>query len=68
MSDWFRGSAPFTPEMKEWMKQVGVTLKMTTLDETADQLRKISMADVRIEDRNEWYTLLTSEPENPWVI
>ncbi len=55
MSDWFRGSAPFTPEMKEWMKQVGVTLKMTTLDETADQLRKISMADVRIEDRNEWY-------------
>jgi phosphoethanolamine N-methyltransferase len=55
MSDWFRGSAPFTPEMKEWMKLVGVTLEMTTLDETADQLRRIGFEDVRIEDRNEWY-------------
>ena len=55
MSDWFRGSAPFTPEMKEWMKQAGVTLEMITLDETADQLRRIGFADVLIEDRNEWY-------------
>lgn len=55
MSDWFRGSAPFTPEMKEWMKQVGVTLEMTTLDESADQLRRIGFVDIHIEDRNEWY-------------
>ena len=55
MSDWFRGSAPLTPEMKEWMTQVGVTLAMTTLDETADQLREIGFTEVRIEDRNEWY-------------
>lgn len=55
MSDWFRGAAPFTSEMKEWIKVVGVPLEMTTLDETADQLRRIGFVDVRIEDRNEWY-------------
>ena len=55
MSDWFRGSAPFTPEMKEWIKVLGVTLEMTTLNETADQLRQIGFVDVVIEDRNEWY-------------
>ncbi len=53
MSDWFRGAAPFTAEMKEWIKQVGVTLEMTTLDETAEQLRRIGFVDVHIEDRNE---------------
>jgi len=55
MSDWFRGSAAYTPEMREWMKQVGLTLEMTTLDETADQLRRIGFVDICIEDRNEWY-------------
>ena len=54
MSDWFRGSAPFTPEMKEWIEQA-VSLKFITLDETADQLRRIGFADVKIEDRNDWY-------------
>jgi hypothetical protein len=28
---------------------------MTTLDETAEQLRRIGFVDVHIEDRNEWY-------------
>jgi hypothetical protein len=28
---------------------------MTTLDETAGQLRRIGFVDIRIEDRNEWY-------------
>ena len=55
MSDWFRSSAPFTLQMKEWMKQAGVTLEFITLDETADQLRRIGFADIVIEDRNEWY-------------
>ena len=55
MSGWFRGSAPFTPEMKEWIKEAGVAPEMTTLDDTADQLRKTGFADVLIEDRNEWY-------------
>jgi phosphoethanolamine N-methyltransferase len=55
MSDWFRGLEPFTPEMTEWIKVVGVALEMTTLDETAEQLRRIGFADVLIEDRNEWY-------------
>lgn len=55
MSDWFRGSAPFTPEMKRWIKDVGVTLEMTTLDETANQLRRMGFVDVLIQDRNEWY-------------
>ncbi len=55
MSDWFRDSAPFTAEMKQWIKEVGVTLEMTTLDETANQLRRIGFVDVLIEDRNEWY-------------
>jgi len=55
IGDWFRGSAPFTPEMKDWLRQAGVTLEMTTLDETADQLRKIGFAEVLIEDRNAWY-------------
>lgn len=55
MSDWFRGAAPYTAEMVEWFKVVGVTLDMTTLEETADQLRRIGFVDVCIEDRNEWY-------------
>ena len=55
MSDWFRDVAPFTPEMKAWMKQVGMVLEMTTLDKTAEQVRKIGFADVIIEDRNVWY-------------
>ena len=54
MSDWFRGSTPFTPEMKDWIEQA-VSLKFITLDETADQLRRIGFADVEIEDRNDWY-------------
>jgi ubiquinone/menaquinone biosynthesis C-methylase UbiE len=55
MSDWFRDAVPFTPEMKSWMKQVGLVLEMTTLDKTAELLRKIGFADVVIEDRNAWY-------------
>lgn len=35
MSDWFRGSNPHTPEMKEWLIDVGVTLDMATADDTA---------------------------------
>jgi len=55
MSDWFRGAAPYTAEMLEWFKVAGVTLEMTTIEETADQLQRTGFADVRIEDRNAWY-------------
>ncbi len=55
MSDWFRDTSPFTPEMNAWMQQMGLALEMTTLDETAGQLRKIGYADIVIEDRNVWY-------------
>jgi hypothetical protein len=36
-------------------EKAGVTLEFTTLGETADLLRNIGFADVRIEDRNAWY-------------
>ena len=55
IGDWFCGSAAFTPEMEEWLTQVGVTLEMTTIEEAADQLQKIGFRDVQIADRNKWY-------------
>lgn len=55
MSDWFRDAAPFTPEMKAWMRQVGLDLEMTTLHKTSELLRKIGFADAVIEGRNAWY-------------
>ena len=55
MSDWFRGDAPFTPEMKGWLKVVGVVLEMALIDSTAESLVEIGFVDVQIEDRNEWY-------------
>lgn len=55
MSDWFRGETAFTPEMHDWLKVVGVTLEMATIAATADTLKEIGFADVRIEDRNKWY-------------
>lgn len=55
MSDWFRGSEPFTEIMKEWMAQAGVHLEFVTLDETATLLRAIGFVDIAIDDRNEWY-------------
>jgi len=55
MSDWFRGEAEFTNEMHDWLKIVGVTLNLATLDATADILKEIGFVDVHIEDRNRWY-------------
>ncbi len=55
MSDWFRGREAFTPEMKDWLKAVGVTLEMTTIDDTADELKQMGFDSVKIEDRNAWY-------------
>jgi len=55
MSDWYRDVTPYTAEMLEWFKVAGVTLEMTTLEETADQLQRTGFVDVRIEDRNAWY-------------
>jgi phosphoethanolamine N-methyltransferase len=55
MSDWFRNAEPFTPEMNDWIKEAGVTLEMTTLEETAVLTRKVGFTDIQIEDRNDWY-------------
>ena len=65
MSDWFRGSDPYTPEMTEWLKDVGVTLEMTTVHQSAETLASLGFVQVEVEDRTEWYrTRATQELEN----
>ncbi len=55
IGDWFCGLAAFTPEMEEWLTQVGLTLEMTTIEDAVDQLQRIGFRDVQISDRNKWY-------------
>jgi 2-polyprenyl-3-methyl-5-hydroxy-6-metoxy-1,4-benzoquinol methylase len=55
MSDWFRSPDSYTPEMIEWLKDVGVTLKMATIDQTSETLAALGFLQVEIVDRTEWY-------------
>ena len=55
LSDWFRGSEPYTAEMTQFLKDAGPTLRMATLDETAKLLHEAGFVDIAALDRNAWY-------------
>jgi phosphoethanolamine N-methyltransferase len=55
LSDWFRGSEPFTAEMTQFLKDAGPTLRMATLDDTATLLREAGFVEIAASDRNAWY-------------
>ncbi|SHJ80088.1 phosphoethanolamine N-methyltransferase [Shimia gijangensis] len=55
MSDWFRSSDPYTPEMNDWLETLGVTLEMATIHETTELLSGIGFSQAKIADKTEWY-------------
>jgi phosphoethanolamine N-methyltransferase len=57
LSDWFRGSEPYTAEMTQFLKDAGPTLRMATLDETATLLRDAGFVEITVSDRNAWYQI-----------
>ncbi|WP_157932937.1 class I SAM-dependent methyltransferase [Roseovarius salinarum] len=55
VGDWFRGAAPFTPEMRAWATDGNETYEMDTLDSAAAALRAAGFVSVETEDRNAWF-------------
>lgn len=55
LSDWFRGSEPYTAEMTQFLKDAGPTLRMATLEDTAALLREAGFVEIASSDRNAWY-------------
>ncbi|MEM7335632.1 MAG: methyltransferase domain-containing protein [Chloroflexota bacterium] len=54
-SDWFGSEAPSTPEFEEWLRVVGLTFKMGTIDTAVSLLHEIGFINVEAIDRNQWY-------------
>jgi len=55
VSDWFRSTEPYTPEMREWATEGDETYEMDTLHSAAAALRDAGFAEIRTEDRNHWF-------------
>ena len=55
VSDWFRGTAPYTPEMTQFLKDAGPKLRMASLDESVKLLREAGFVGIAGLDRNAWY-------------
>lgn len=55
MSDWFRGEAPYTKEMRRWAEEGEETFEMDTLEGAAGYARDAGFVDLRTRDRNAWF-------------
>jgi len=55
ISDWFRGEAPYTPEMEAWATTGDETYEMASLRSTAAELAAAGFVDVETEDRGDWF-------------
>jgi phosphoethanolamine N-methyltransferase len=55
ISDWFGSSEPPTAELEAWLKIVGLTFRMGTLQAAARQIEEIGFAEIDTLDRNGWY-------------
>ena len=55
-SDWLRGGeGEYSGQMKEWLRRVGLTLEMESLEGSRRSLQTAGFVDVALRDRNAWY-------------
>lgn len=55
-SDWYGANLPKTAEFEAWLKVLGLTFEMATLQEAAQLLSKVGFIDIQQNDRNRWYS------------
>ena len=54
-SDWFGSDQPDTPELKEWLVVVNLSLRMGSMEAAANLLQQIGFSEIETNDRNAWY-------------
>jgi len=54
-SDWFGSANPETPEFRQWLDVVNLSLRMGTIEDAAKLIDSAGFRDVEFEDRNHWY-------------
>ena len=55
ISDWFRGTEPYTEEMRVWATTGEETYEMDTIENAAAYLTEAGFTDVSMDDRNGWF-------------
>ena len=55
VSDWFRGDAPYTDEMRKWATTGDETYEMDSLSSAAAYVSQAGFVDVELDDRNGWF-------------
>lgn len=55
VSDWFRGEAPYTEEMRKWATTGDETYRMDSLGSAAAYVSQAGFVDVEQDDRNDWF-------------
>lgn len=55
LSDWFRGDAPYTDEMRRWATTGDETYEMDSLSKAASYVEAAGFVDVELDDRNDWF-------------
>lgn len=55
ISDWFRGEAPYTEEMRQWATTGDETYQMESIASAMDCLLEAGFVDAESDDRNDWF-------------
>jgi len=55
LSDWLGAPEPPSPAMQEWLRLVGLTFTLDTLEHIAEIVTDTGFELVQAEDRNQWY-------------
>lgn len=61
ISDWFRGSEPYTEEMRAWATTGDETYEMDTIGNAAEYLSAAGFTEIEMDDRNDWYCQLARD-------
>ncbi len=61
MSDWYCSEKPFTEEMKQWLKTIGLSFAMTPIQHDGSFMQQAGFIDCKTLDRNQWFTKLSKD-------